>query len=312
MTKLHAFPTDPPTYVAGTDVRVRPTAVIGEGMRFGNDCDVGSYAVVGPGATLGHRVGVGSGSSIAPGMTIDDNVRIGAGACFDGGDGHGASRATHGRVARGSAIGAGAVVGHGVDVGPLSRVQPGAVVVRSVPANAIVEGNPARIVGYVNGMRRSPDFVTTTAAAPSNSYAKITTGVRGVTVHRFPKFADLRGSLTVGLFDSQIPFAPRRFFFVYGVPSAEARGEHAHRECHQFLICTHGSFAVVVDDGFRSEEIALDDCGVGLYMPPLTWGVQYKYSADAVLLVLASHEYDAADYIRDYESFLVEARKVPR
>jgi hypothetical protein len=37
---------------------------------------------------------------------------------------------------------------------------------------------------------------------------------------------------------------------------------------------------------------------------PLVWGTQYKYSADAVLLVFASHPYDANDYIRDYGTWL--------
>jgi hypothetical protein len=63
---------------------------------------------------------------------------------------------------------------------------------------------------------------------------------------------------------------------------------------------------VVVDDGARSEEVILDDCRFGLYMPPLTWGVQYKYTSDAVVLVFASHPYDADDYIRDYGLFLAE------
>ena len=69
------------------------------------------------------------------------------------------------------------------------------------------------------------------------------------------------------------------------------------------LFCAHGSLAVVVDDGRTREEIVLNDPGVGLYLPPMVWGIQYKYSADAVLLVLASHDYAAADYIRDYDEF---------
>jgi hypothetical protein len=41
-----------------------------------------------------------------------------------------------------------------------------------------------------------------------------------------------------------------------------------------------------------------------LYIPPLTWGSQYQFSSDAVLLVLASHEYDDKDYIREYGLFV--------
>ncbi|WP_289628836.1 WxcM-like domain-containing protein [Escherichia coli] len=46
-----------------------------------------------------------------------------------------------------------------------------------------------------------------------------------------------------------------------------------------------------------------------MYLPPMTWGIQYRYSADAVLLVFASDFYDPADYIRDYSDFLRTARK---
>ena len=60
---------------------------------------------------------------------------------------------------------------------------------------------------------------------------------------------------------------------------------------------------MVVDDGRVREEVALDRPDLGLYIPPLTWGIQYRYSRDALLLVFASHAYDAADYIRDYDVF---------
>jgi UDP-2-acetamido-3-amino-2,3-dideoxy-glucuronate N-acetyltransferase len=54
----------------------------------------------------------------------------------------------------------------------------------------------------------------------------------------------------------------------------------------------------------QRQEVRLDGPDHGLYLPPLTWGVQYKYTADAVLLVYASHGYDAADYIRNYDDFV--------
>ncbi len=59
-----------------------------------------------------------------------------------------------------------------------------------------------------------------------------------------------------------------------------------------------------VDDGTSSEEVALDAPNVGLYVPPMIWAVQYKYSSDAMLLVFASDHYDPADYIRDYDEFV--------
>lgn len=112
------------------------------------------------------------------------------------------------------------------------------------------------------------------------------------------------GTLIVGQHPDQLPFAVERIFTLLGVPSSEVRGTHAHRECHQVLICMAGSVSAVVDDGTATEEVVLDRPSVGLYMPPLTWGKQYRYSSDAVLLVLASHPYDAHDYIHDYDEFL--------
>ena len=90
---------------------------------------------------------------------------------------------------------------------------------------------------------------------------------------------------------------------VFDVPSVETRGEHAHRECHQFLICVRGSCAVVADDGINRQEFLLDRQDLGIHLPPMVWGIQYKYSADAVLLVFASHYYDSTDYIRNYSEF---------
>ena len=91
---------------------------------------------------------------------------------------------------------------------------------------------------------------------------------------------------------------------VYGVPNKSVRGEHAHHTCHQFLIAASGSIAVSVDVGKNRGSVVLSSPDRGLYIPPLTWGSQYQFSSDAVLLVLASHEYDDVDYIRDYSKYL--------
>lgn len=101
----------------------------------------------------------------------------------------------------------------------------------------------------------------------------------------------------------ELPFMVQRSFLVYNVPNAEIRGEHAHRRCAQFLIAVKGSIHVVADDGARREEFCLDHPRLGLYLPPMTWGIQYRYSEGAVLMVLASEPYDPADYIRDYAEF---------
>jgi dTDP-4-dehydrorhamnose 3,5-epimerase-like enzyme len=135
------------------------------------------------------------------------------------------------------------------------------------------------------------------------------TRVRGVVLHELAEVADLRGNLVAGEIGKFLPFEPKRFFVVHGVASRQIRGQHAHRKCHQFLVCVRGSCRVIADDGKRRQEFALDTPARGVYLPPLTWGVQYDYSADAALLVLASHPYDPADYVRDYDDFLRLVRR---
>jgi dTDP-4-dehydrorhamnose 3,5-epimerase-like enzyme len=118
------------------------------------------------------------------------------------------------------------------------------------------------------------------------------------------QFLDVTGDLVVAEVADQLPFVASRVFMISGVPEGQPRGIHAHRECAQFLICVSGSVLAMVDNGDRREVLLLDSPARGLYMPPMTWGTQYDYSSDAVLLVLASHNYDAGDYIHDYEEFL--------
>jgi dTDP-4-dehydrorhamnose 3,5-epimerase-like enzyme len=127
----------------------------------------------------------------------------------------------------------------------------------------------------------------------------VTTTVRGVTLHRLARASEPRGLLVAGEFDRQIPFVPKRYFIVSGVPATAVRGNHAHRTCHQFLVCIRGSVTVVADDGAMVEEITLDNPAEGLYLPPLIWADQRRYSSDAILLVFASDYYEEAEYIRD-------------
>lgn len=128
--------------------------------------------------------------------------------------------------------------------------------------------------------------------------------VPGVQLLKLRVAEDMRGKLTVVQSNDGLPFLPQRMFMVYDVPSRESRGEHAHLECHQMLICAHGECMAVVDDGRVRQEFLLDANHKALYMPPRIWGTQYRYSPDAVLVVLASHPYDPSDYVRDYAQFL--------
>ena len=127
---------------------------------------------------------------------------------------------------------------------------------------------------------------------------------RGVRLFPLVDIREARSRLLAAETGAPLPFVPRRWFVVMDVPSTDIRGEHAHRKLEQMLICIKGEVCVMVDDGRRRRQLRLDDPGKGLYIPPMVWAAQYNYSADAVLLVLASAAYDARDYIRDYEEFL--------
>lgn len=134
--------------------------------------------------------------------------------------------------------------------------------------------------------------------------APVDVGVRGVQLWPMRHVLDPRGNLIPVEFEHELPFMPRRQFFIHDVGDDRIRGEHAHEICHQFLIAVVGSLAVIVDDGTEAREIALQDAGYGIYLPPYVWGVQYLFKPHTVLSVYASHPYDAAEYIRDYDEFL--------
>lgn len=287
----------------GAGTRVWQYVVILPGAQIGQDCNICSHSLIENDVVIGDRVTIKSGVQLWDGLRVADDVFIGPNVSFAN-DRFPRSKQTPAKFLQtvleaGASIGAGATILPGVTIGSQAMVAAGAVVTRAVPPNAIVVGNPARIVGYVDADRNK----AASAGAVSAEVGVQPTQVCGVALHRMPRVLDIRGSLTVGEFDRSVPFAVKRYFMVFDVPSMETRGEHAHRECHQFLICVRGSCAVVADDGKNRQEFLLDRPDVGVYLPPMVWGIQYKYSADAVLLVFASHYYDNADYIRNYTEF---------
>lgn len=287
----------------GTGTRIWQFVVVLPNAKIGQDCNICSHCLIEGDVVIGDRVTVKSGVQLWDGLRVGDDVFIGPNASFAN-DRFPRSKKAPEKflqtlIEAGASIGAGATMLPGVTIGRNAMVAAGAVVTRSVPPNAIVVGNPAKIVGYVDADRNKGAANTSL----SSEVGAHPTQVAGVSLHRMPRVVDIRGSLTVGEFDRTIPFEVKRYFMVFDVPSIETRGEHAHRLCHQFLICVRGSCALVADDGNHRQEFLLDRPDVGIHLPPMVWGIQYKYSADAVLLVYASHYYDSADYIRNYADF---------
>jgi hypothetical protein len=127
---------------------------------------------------------------------------------------------------------------------------------------------------------------------------------RGVKLVPFPLIPDPRGSLMFAEFPKHLPFVPLRIFTTFDVPVGSVRGEHAHRKLEQLIIVLRGKMMVTVDDGAVSEDCLLDTPGAGLYIPPMTWGIQSQHTPDCLMLVLASDVYDESGYLRKYDDFM--------
>ena len=118
------------------------------------------------------------------------------------------------------------------------------------------------------------------------------------------KIDNNQGNLTVVQSGMNVPFDIKRVFYLYDVPGGEARGAHAHKQCHQFLVAVSGSFEVVLDDGNNKRTVVLNRPFYGLHIPPGIWAAEQGFSSGSVCLVLASEKYEEVDYIRCYEEFV--------
>lgn len=292
----------------GRGTRVWAFAHVLPGAVVGEDCNLCDHTFIENDVKLGDRVTIKCGVQVWDGVTLEDDVFVGPNVTFTN-DPFPRSKQRPAEYARtvvrqGASIGANATILPGLTLGAHAMVGAGAVVTRSVPPYAIVVGNPARIVGYTSQGAPAPE----PRSAPATSREGTEIIVPGVSLRKLPIVDDMRGSLSFGEYEKHLPFVPKRYFVVFDVPGKEVRGEHAHKRLHQFLVCVKGSCSVVVDDGHRRQELVLDTPGLGLHIPPMVWGTQYKYTSDAVLLVLASDVYDPDDYIRDYDEFLALER----
>jgi acetyltransferase-like isoleucine patch superfamily enzyme len=286
----------------GKATRVWAFAHILPGAVIGEDCNVCDHVFIENDVVVGDRVTVKCGVQLWDGVRLEDDVFVGPNATFTN-DPFPRSKkypAEFSRtiVQKGASIGANATILPGVTIGQNAMVGAGAVVTGDVPPNSIVVGNPARIVSYVSETRFAE------APAGLSVPASQDLPVAGAKLIRLPEIADLRGSLTFAEMPGLLPFQPRRFFLIYDVPGKDVRGEHAHKELHQFLVCIKGQCSVVLDNGTDRFEVRLDRPTLGLHIPPMIWATQYKFTQDAALLVFASDLYKAEDYIRDYSEYL--------
>ena len=123
--------------------------------------------------------------------------------------------------------------------------------------------------------------------------------------------SDPRGTVSFIETGIDLDFTIRRAFWIHGVPVGQPRGHHAHREVRLAMIAVAGGADLVLDDGTVRETVRLDRPDRAMLVEPWVWHELVDFAADSVILVMASHNYDEADYIRDYDAFRREAA-VPR
>ena len=274
----------------GTGTRIWAFAHVLPKARIGRECNICDHVFVENDVVVGDRVTLKSGVQLWDGVRLGDDVFVGPNATFTN-DRFPRSkdykRPAVTQIHGGASIGANATILPGITVGAYAMIGAGAVVTESVPPRAVVVGNPGRVVKFAG----SQPAIETLAGAKDTRLIKLGGAV------------DARGGLGV-IEHGALPFAPKRTFFVTGVPAGSVRGIHAHRKCHQLLVAVQGSVTALWDDGTESISVRLDGPTHGLHLPPGTWSSQCAWSDDAVLLVLASHAYDKADYITSYAEFL--------
>jgi len=117
-----------------------------------------------------------------------------------------------------------------------------------------------------------------------------------------PKIENSLGNIAV-IENNAIPFAIKRVYYLYDIPSSAKRGGHAHKKLQQVLIAISGSFDVVLKDGKTEKTITLNKPDKGLLINSNTWRELENFSSGAVCLVLASEEFSEEDYIREFDDY---------
>jgi hypothetical protein len=119
-----------------------------------------------------------------------------------------------------------------------------------------------------------------------------------------PKIQNSAGNITVLENSIDIPFNVKRIYYLYDIPMGSERGGHGHYELEQYIIAVGGSFNFILNDGINEKIFFLNDPSKALYIKPGIWREIKNFSSGSICLVLASHDYNENDYIRNYEEYL--------
>ena len=114
---------------------------------------------------------------------------------------------------------------------------------------------------------------------------------------------DERGGLVVLEQNKNIPFDIKRVYYLFGTKLGVSRGFHAHKSLEQVALCIKGSCSIILDDGFKRQNVVLNTASKGIYIKNNIWREMKNFSSDCVLCVFASELYNESDYIRCYDEF---------
>ena len=290
----------------GKGTKVWQNTVILKNAVIGKNCNINCNCFIENYVKLGNFTTIKSGTYLWDGVIIGNNVFIGPNVTFTN-DKYPKSKKKpkfflKTKIEDGVSVGAASILMPGITLGKGSVIGAGSLVTKSVPSYAVVAGSPAKIINYIDNVKINKK--NNLLSKKKVKFKIKNTRIAKVFISNFKTFTDLRGDLSVGDLQNDIPFKVKRFFLISKVPNEKIRGEHAHYKCHQFIICTKGSCSVTLDDGKKRFSLNLDNPSKGLYIPPKIWSTQYNHTRDASILVFASHKYDPRDYIRDYNIFL--------
>ena len=102
---------------------------------------------------------------------------------------------------------------------------------------------------------------------------------------------------------TDMPFMPKRFFWLSAIKGDTIRANHAHRTCHQLLVCLSGSLTATTTTVKNEVVVHAMSVGTTIHLAPLNWLELSTFSTDAVLGVLASEPYDQSEYITERSEF---------
>ncbi len=127
--------------------------------------------------------------------------------------------------------------------------------------------------------------------------------LKNVKLIDLPKNLDTRGNLSFLQESNQIPFPIKRLYWIYDVPGGELRGGHSYHENQEIIICLSGSFDIILQDGHDTIKYSLNRSYTGLFVPANIWRHMENFSTNSFAFIVASTDYTATDYERDFDKF---------